>query len=280
MGPQQHLHQILNVLTVIRSGDLRFLPLLLSKVNHVLPKLTNPMLQNAPENAVCNMDIFDGFGNAGMAQPPVFPTEEYDNKYAISRVDDLDSSSPNGGPQSSNELSSPFDSTPSIMSPGVDLPHGLQTDFTTMADIAMSPLSHAPPQSIPTSGAMGSQQSQHAQHSPRAPVPGLASQMHGMNGNLNPPPTIGMPSQMHLGQAMSGVIGNGMSVGLGQPLNSNNIISRPPQPQRTSSFAVGPPIRTIGDFHALQRANSDIGSMNSMGMTSMGTELDFNTLPR
>lgn len=280
MGPQQHLHQILNVLTVIRSGDLRFLPLLLSKVNHVLPKLTNPMLQNAPENAVCNMDIFDGFGNAGMAQPPVFPTEEYDNKYAISRVDDLDSSSPNGGPQSSNELSSPFDSTPSIMSPGVDLPHGLQTDFTTMADIAMSPLSHAPPQSIPTSGAMGSQQSQHAQHSPMAPFPGLASQMHGMNGNLNPPPNIGMPSQMHLGQAMSGVIGNGMSVGLGQPLNSNSIISRPPQPQRTSSFAVGPPIRTIGDFHALQRANSDIGSMNSMGMTSMGTELDFNTLPR
>lgn len=280
MGPREHLHQILNVLTVIRTGDLRFLPLLLRKVTDVLPKLANPMLQSAPENApVCNIDIFDGFGNAGMAQPPVFPTEEYETKYSVQRTDDLDSGSPNGVPQHKNEMSSPFDTTPPIMSPTVDMAHNLQTDFNSMSDIVMTPISHAPSASIPTSGPMSSQ---HSQHSPMSPFPGLGSQMHGMNtANINPPPNIALPSQMHLTQAMGGSLNNGMGNGLGQPLSSNGIpLSRPPPPQRTASFAMGPPIRTVGDFHALQRASSDLGSMNPMGLPSMGTELDFNTLPR
>jgi hypothetical protein len=54
------------------------------------------MLQNPPENPnMANVDIFDGFGNTGMAQPPQlqlamnsnydrkFPVEEYDKKYAM-----------------------------------------------------------------------------------------------------------------------------------------------------------------------------------------------------
>lgn len=281
MGPRDHLHQILNVLTVIRTGDLRFLPLLLRKVTDVLPKLTNPMLQSAPENApICNIDIFDGFGNAGMAQPPVFHAEEYDNKFNVQRTDDMDSGSPHGLSQNKNELSSPFDTTsPPIMSPAVDMSHGLPTDFNSMSDIVMSPISHAPSASIPTSAAMSSQ---HSQHSPMSPFPGLGSQMHGMNtANVNPPPNIALPSQMHLSQAMGGTLNNGMGNGLGQPLGSNGIpMSRPPPPQRTASFAMGPPIRTVGDFHALQRASSDLGTINPMGVPSMGTELDFNTLPR
>ncbi|KAM7218279.1 hypothetical protein V8F06_006342 [Rhypophila decipiens] len=279
IGPREHLHQILNVLTVIRTGDLRFLPLLLRKVTDVLPKLANPMLQNAPENApVLNIDIFDGFGNAGMAQPPMFCNDDYDNKFNIQRVDDRDSGSPNGAPQNKNELNSPFDSTSSMMSPSVDMNHGLPTDFNSMSDIVMSPISHAPSTSIPTSAAMNSQ---HSQHSPMAPFPGLGSQMHGMNAaNINPPPNIALPSQMHLSHAMGGSLNNGLPNGLGQALSSNSIMSRPPPPQRTASFAMGPPIRTVGDFHALQRASSDLGSMNPMGISSMGTELDFNTLPR
>ncbi|KKY37723.1 putative c6 zinc finger protein [Diaporthe ampelina] len=73
-GPREQLNPLLNVLTVLRNGDYRFVPLLISKINETLPKLANPMLQNVPENVAtkaCNIDIFDGFGNAGMAQPPV-----------------------------------------------------------------------------------------------------------------------------------------------------------------------------------------------------------------
>ncbi|KAK3370080.1 putative maltose fermentation regulatory protein [Podospora didyma] len=258
-GPREHLHQILNILTVIRSnGDYSYLPLLLSKVHDVLPKLASPMLQNAPENVACNLDIdiFDGFGNAGMAQPPVFSNDDYDNKYAVARMEDMsaDSASSNGGP-SSNDMNSPFVSSPAIMSPGMDMSHSLQTDYASMPEMQQHP--------------------QH-QHPPISSFQNLGSQMQGLSGgNANPPPNINLGSQIHLGQ--------GLGTTMGQSVNGNGMMGRPPpQPQRANSFATGPQqIRTVGDFHALQRANSDMNNtMGSMGMNSMGTELDFNTLPR
>jgi len=64
VGPQDYLHQFMTLLSILRHGDHRFLPLLLSKVHDVLPTLTNPMLQTVPETAppVCEVDIFEGFG--------------------------------------------------------------------------------------------------------------------------------------------------------------------------------------------------------------------------
>ncbi|KAH8652204.1 hypothetical protein BX600DRAFT_386501, partial [Xylariales sp. PMI_506] len=67
--PQQLLQSLVQLVSVLRGGEHHFLPLLLSKVHDTLPRLANPMLQRVPEN-ICNIDIFDGFGNAGMAQPP------------------------------------------------------------------------------------------------------------------------------------------------------------------------------------------------------------------
>jgi hypothetical protein len=61
---------------VLRNGDNRFLPLLLAKVNDVLPRLVNPMLQTVPDTpaTMCaDLDIFDGFGNAGMGTASNFP---------------------------------------------------------------------------------------------------------------------------------------------------------------------------------------------------------------
>ena len=78
-GPREYLNQVLDILAIVRNGEHRFIPLLLTKVHDVLPRLANPMLQNAPESA-CNIDIFDGFGNAGMAQPPCLPIDECDTK--------------------------------------------------------------------------------------------------------------------------------------------------------------------------------------------------------
>jgi hypothetical protein len=274
-GPHDQLRKILNIVTTLRNGNNHFLPLLLSKVHAALPKMASPMLQNAPESAACNIDIFEGFGNAGMAQPPGFSHDSYDNKFSVPRLDDhssSDSNSPNITPPSSNDMNSPFVSSPPIMSPGgMDLSHGLSAEFTSMPEMVMSPISHAPPSSLGAPVGMNNHQPQHSQHTPLSPFSNLGSQMQGLNNhNINPPPNISLASQMHLGQGIGGNLGS-------------NLMSRP-QPQRTGSFALGPPpIRTVGDFQALQRTNSDMTPMSplsTMGIGSMGNEMDFNTLPR
>ncbi|KAK5660175.1 hypothetical protein OQA88_13645 [Cercophora sp. LCS_1] len=280
VGPREHLHQILNVATTLRYGEQRFLPLLLCKVQDALPLLASPILQNAPESAIpCDIDIFDGFGNAGMAQPSCFPTEEYDTKFSVARMDGMsaDSGSPGGGP-SSHDMNSPFTSSPPIMSPSVDMSHNMQQDFTTMPEMVMSPMSHAPPASLGSSGGLSSQSPPHSQQAPVSPFTSLNPQMQGLNmANLNPPhppPNIGLSSPVHHNPG----IGSNMGNGLGQPVGANGLMARPQPPQRANSYAMGgPQIRTVADFHALQRVNSDMSSMGTLGMAR---ELDFNTLPR
>jgi len=76
LGPRDYLHDFMTVLSVLRNGDHRFLPLLLAKVNDVLPRLVNPMLQTVPDTPAKDwqeVDIFDGFGNAGIGVPSNFP---------------------------------------------------------------------------------------------------------------------------------------------------------------------------------------------------------------
>ena len=276
LGPQDQLRNILNIVTVIRNGEHRFLPLLLSKVHAALPGLASPMLKNAPvtESVPCGIDLFDGFGSSGMSQPPVYQTAEFDNKFAVPRLDELssDSNSPNGP----HDMNSPFASSPAIMSPGIEIPQGLSTDFTSMPEMVMSPISHAPPTSLGTPGGMNSQQSQHSQRSPMSPFPTSNPHIQGLNStNINPPPNINLGSQMHLNQGLGGGIG---TTNLAQAVNNSNLLGRVP-PQRSNSFAMGlPQIRTVGDFQALQRSNTD--TMGSLGMNSIPQELDFNTLPR
>jgi len=277
-GPRDQLRKILNIVTAIRNGDHRFLPLLLSTVALYLPKLASPMLQDPPENpAACNMDIFDGFGTSSMC-PPVY-SGDYENKFNVPRFDEMssDSNSPNG-PPSNNDVNSPFDSSTSMMSPpGMELPHGLQTDFTSMPEMVMSPMSHAPPSSIGTPGGMN-QQPQHSQHTPLSPFPNSNPRLQGLNANnVNPPPNIGLASQMHLNQGLGGGINNGLA----QAVNNNNLMARAPPPQRANTFAMNlPQIRTVGDFQALQRSNSEMNSMGQLGMSPLGPDLDFNTLSR
>jgi len=66
----------MTLLSVLRNGDSRFLPLLLSKVHDVLPTLANPMLQTVPDTPAtmsAEVDIFDGFGPMpGMGVPSNF----------------------------------------------------------------------------------------------------------------------------------------------------------------------------------------------------------------
>ncbi|KAL2162874.1 hypothetical protein VTH06DRAFT_6710 [Thermothelomyces fergusii] len=281
-GPRDHLRKISNIVTVIRNGDHRFLPLLLNTVASHLPKLASPMLQDAPENPTpCNMDLFDGFANSTIC-PPVFSAGgDYDSKFGLSRFDEMgsDSNSPNGH-RSNNDVNSPFDSSPAILSPGMDLPHGLQTDFTSVPEMVMSPLSHAPPpSSLGTPGGMNTQP-QHSQHTPLSPFSNPNPRMQGLGANnINPPPNINLAtSQMHLGQ---GGLGNGINNGLGQAVNGNALIGRVPPPQRANTFGMNVHhLRTVGDFQALQRSNSEMNSMGQLGMNPLGPDLDFNALAR
>lgn len=310
-GPREYLHPLLNVLSVLRSGDHRFLPLLLSKVNYILPRMANPMLQNAPETAnnACNMDIFDGFGNAGMAQPPMYQTEEYDDKFAVPRIEELssDSGSPNG--TSKNDMNSPFVSSPSILSSGGDLGQGLP-EFNSIPDIVMSPMGPNPSsQQTSSFNSQPPHQHQHQQSMQNQPQQHRAQQHQqhqSISGfqNLNPQlnlhqaqnmsiPSRGLNNGMGMGQGhmgnamnpgMNNNINNPMNNGLQSPLGpgmtGNNMMARQAPPlQRANSFAT-PQIRTIADFHALQRANSEMNVISPLGITNMGTEMDFNTLPR
>ncbi|KAH8815955.1 hypothetical protein F5884DRAFT_203560 [Xylogone sp. PMI_703] len=130
LGPRDYLQQFMTLLSVLRNGDHRFLPLLLQKVHDVLPRLANPMLQTVPDNSACaNIDIFDGFGNAGMGVPAQLPSQHMGVQNALNefkmeqnlapydkRIEDL--SSP--GAESSDNHSSFM--SPGIMSNGSEFP--------------------------------------------------------------------------------------------------------------------------------------------------------------
>lgn len=289
-GPREQLNPLLNVLTVLRNGDYRFVPLLISKINDTLPKLANPMLQNVPDNVAtkaCNMDIFDGFGNAGMAQPPVL-MDEYEKKYTP-RMEDapVDSGSSQGGSSSSNhELNSPFMSSPPATSPGGEYPHSMaENNYGSMSGIMMNPmgasssLNGQPPAPNPP-------QTPHTQHQPQQSISSMQHinthmqhdlQQHGLGTPLDHAPNLSVDHQNHnFGQQFSNGIAymNAMSQGM----NTNSLVNRQ-GPSRTNSFAMGPnqhTIRTVADFQALQRANSDISTMSSLGLNNgLGAEMEF-----
>ena len=266
------------------------MPLLISKINETLPKLVNPMLQNVPENVAtkaCNIDIFDGFGNAGMAQPPVL-MDEYEKKYTP-RMEEapVDSGSSQGGSTSSNhELSSPFMSSPPATSPGREYSHGLtENNYNSMSGIMMNPMG-ASSSINGQATAPNPPQTPHTQHQPQPSMSSMQNisthmqhdiQQHGMGAPLDHAPNMSVDHQNHkFGQQFSNGIAymNAMSQGM----NTSNLVNRQ-GPSRTNSFAMGPnqhTLCTVADFQALQRANSDISTMSSLGLNNgMGAEMDF-----
>lgn len=288
MGPRDHLNTLLQMLSSLRNGDHHFLPLLLDKVHDVLPRLTNPMLQRAPENiCIPNIDIFDGFGNGGMAQPPSmltdFKTEPYTSN-TVTHLQDIpavDSSSSNGG----SELKSPFPmvSSPGVISSNGDYPTG--NEFNPIPEMLMSPIGQPPQSSLGPPGTLSTQQPHHQ------------PQLHSMvsqNINQSHPLNSQMSVEMHNNLA-NGLNQTANYVNVGQSQNQpynqsnqsmmNSIMHRTP-PQRANSFIIhqhqhqhNQIPRTVGDFHALQRANSENVAMNSMSMRQMQPEMDFSSLP-
>lgn len=262
------------------------MPLLISKMHEVLPKLASPMLLNVPDSVVnnaCNVDIFDGFGNAGMAQSPAM-RDSFD-KYSSPESSGSQNGAPSTTTNNNNDMHSPFVSSP--MSSASDFSHGIPNNtFNAMSDVMMSQMTQPPVSQtlqIPTTNPPPTPHSQHAPHTPITSMPNLNQHMQ---NNLHTPLqqtanlAINHQNQAY-GQGFPQNIPFSMN-GLGQDMNANNMMQRQP-PTRSNSFAVGPnpQLRTIGDFQALQRANSDMATLGSLGMGNqmqMGTELDFSGL--
>lgn len=282
MGPREHLNSLLQLLSVLRNGNHHFLPLLLNKVHDILPRLANPLLQRAPENACMqNIDIFDGFGNAGMAQPPMmdFKTEPY-TPGSMQHIQDIANDS--GHSNNGDDMKSPFPivSSPAIMSPGVEY-H--DSGFNSIPDI-MSPMGQNSQHTLGQQGSLNPQQPHHQQQHHT-----LAS--HGMGQHHN----MGNPMQTDMHANLGHNLNQPTNItNLGQQQNMaqnpqfnmmNNILHRQP-PQRTNSFLIHQQHqhqpsqipRTVGDFHALQRANSENVTMNSLGLSHMNAEVDFSGL--
>ncbi|KAI2621023.1 fungal-specific transcription factor domain-containing protein [Hypomontagnella submonticulosa] len=279
-GPREQLNSVSQLLSVLRNGDHHFLPLLLNKVHDILPRLANPILQRAPENACMqNIDIFDGFGNAGMAQPMMdFKTEPY-TPGSMQHIQDIgtDSSHSNSG----DDMKSPFPmvSSPPIMSPGVEYHNG---EFNSIPDI-MSPMGQSSQHVLGQQASLNPQQPHHHPHH------NLPSHGMGPNHSIGNPMQPDMHANLGHGLSQPSAMAN-MSQQQPLPQNSqfgmmNNMLHRQP-PQRTNSFIMHPPHqhqpsqipRTVGDFHALQRANSESVSMNSLGLSHMNAEVDFSGL--
>lgn len=159
LGPRDYLHQFMTLLSVLRNGDHRFLPLLLSKVHDVLPTLANPMLQtvpDTPQNMCAEVDIFDGFapmtmgvpsnfnGISNSSQPeykmpshPEFKMENAGMTPFDKRIEEI--SSPVHGPESG--ASSPFTSPP-IMTNSMEFP-GL-TEYASFPDMSAPSMGNHP----------------------------------------------------------------------------------------------------------------------------------------
>lgn len=169
IGPRDYLNQFLSLLSSLRNGDNRFLPLLLQKVHEVLPRLVSPMLQTVPETPAsqmeANVDIFDGFGNAGMSVPEQQQQyQKYENdKYDSGRIQEIpevsDKSNGQGHDNShtSHNSQSPYSqegtpfTSPPIMTGGMENQLGFPNlDSYSYLHSGSMPLQHPMPPSRPT----------------------------------------------------------------------------------------------------------------------------------
>ena len=244
MGPRDYLHQFMTLLSVLRNGDSRFLPLLLSKVHDVLPTLANPMLQtvpDTPQNMCAEVDIFDGFGPMSMSVPSNFngisnsSTSDYKmpshSEFKMEnaamtpfdkRIEEI--SSPTHGPESGD--SSPFTSPPIIQN---------SMEFPGLAEYGGFP------------DLSGPNMNNH-----------LAANNH--NGNFGEG-VGGGGRQTDFKREFDASLGIG-----GGGMGGGNPIRRPPLPQGSgSSFGMQIPRSVPEQFHHLQRQSSG-GEGVDMGM--------------
>ena len=251
LGPRDYLNDFIRLLSILRSGDHRFLPLLLSKVHDVLPRLVNPMLQSVPENAAnkyAEVDIFDGFGNAGMGVASNFPGYNGDGSSGHFKVEpDTEYSQP-------NPALAPYNKQMENLASPVDGP-GNNNENVPFASphIIQSPVS---PMEYPGMNGYGGYQNMSAH--------GVSNDMHLRNNLGNYGEGVGGGGQVEFKQKYDGTMNLGaQGVGSHNPMG---MMRRPPLRQGSgSSFPVQIPRSVPGQFNPLQRANSHGQEVNGMG---------------
>jgi hypothetical protein len=226
----------MTLLSVLRSGDSRFLPLLLAKVHDVLPTLANPMLQtvpDTPQNLCADVDIFDGFGPMTMAVPSSFDGISNDSTSDYKMPSQPDFKMENAGMTTFDkrieEISSPT--------------HGPDGDASS---------AFSSPPMLPSS----------------MEFPGLTEYASFPHMST---PNIGhhLPVNHHGGNFGECVGGGGRQIdfktdfdaGLGLVRNSTR---RPPLRQSNSSFGMQIPRSVTEQFHHLQRQTSGEGHLNDL----------------
>jgi len=152
LGPRDYLHQFLTLLSVLRNGDHRFLPLLLAKVHDVLPTLVTPMLQTVPDTPASNMcaevDIFGGYPAINLSPFQGVPSSSASDFKLASQQSDFKMESPGGlrldEMSSPTEGESPFTSPPIIQSQ-MEYPLG---EYGNFADLHGPHMAHHLPSSL------------------------------------------------------------------------------------------------------------------------------------
>lgn len=253
------MNDFVRLLSVLRRGDHRFLPLLLSKVHDVLPRLVNPMLQTVPDTPAANLcadvDIFDGFGNAGMGVPSNFPGYNGDGTSGNFKVE------PDTDFNATNVPLAPFDKRVEELASPLNAPSsnsGTEGTPFTSPPIIQSPMSSM---EYPGMGQNGGG----FQYLNTAPIGNNinANQMGSFNPNVG-------GGQVEFKQEFDGNIGlNNQNM---PPSNGVGPIRRPPLRQSSgSSFGVKMPRSIPEQYRNLHRANTTGGDLGQ----GMGGEMGF-----
>ncbi|KAF3022948.1 hypothetical protein G7054_g8480 [Neopestalotiopsis clavispora] len=302
VSPQQLLNALIHVVAVIQTGEYQLLPLLLLKVNETLPHLANPNLQRAPDNLshINNFDLFEGFGNAGMAQVPVLTDYKPEPQFkpepfapvSVHRADEMinDDGSPNT--LTNSEMHTPFTmsaSSPTIMSPNnVDYPQHM-ADYNSIPDM-MNTMGASQHQGL------SQQQLSHHQQHPGFQQQGLQQQglqaqqtfgqhAHAMHDQMQNSMHTQLGQQMSQ-QGMAGINHQQQNSNHGQGFNLNggmaqnlmsNILHRtsPPRANSYTAMQQQPQQQQQPPQFGLQRTASDHMSMSTLGMNSMGSGMEF-----
>lgn len=268
LGPREHLSQIVSMVAMSRNGDHRFLPLLFHKISELLPRIASPMLQNAPEDAtISGLDLFDGFGTAGMAQLPdqlqVSMSADLDRKFSVDdfgkrHAMDLSGTRPESATksctskespclaqQSPSEISDSLVASQTLTSPGLDcVSKGFPCSPTP--DMVLCPIAHHTQASTMSLG----QSQQHTEA-----VYGGMSQHAAV---ISPKNMCSQPMKI-----------------MGVPTSrSINFSTRTPHRPIGFSMHMAPTLQSIGDFHDNQGPNS--ARSNSIArMELLRNELKF-----
>jgi hypothetical protein len=213
------------------------------------------MLQNVPEaaaNKYAEVDIFDGFGNAGMGVPSNFPGYNGDGSSGHFKVEpDTDYNRP-------NPALAPYNKQMEDLASPIDPSHHSNdnTPFTS-PPIMQTPIS---PMEYPGMNNFGGYQNMNA--------PNMSNNLHIRNNMGNYGEGVGGGAQVEFKQEYDGNMNLGaQTVG---PHNAMGMMRRPPLRQGSgSSYGIQIPRSVPAQFTHLQRASSHGQDVNT-GMGGVG----------